>query len=172
VRVAAALVAGQAALCAVIGWVTFGAPEQAPPTASRQVAPLDGGPIGVPPASMAMPRPAAPADTTTSPAPVRPRVSAPAPRPPKVQAPARSRSTTAAEEPPTTLAGDSAQPPEPPTPSPHPEMSGTEAPMLPPVQENVIEGDPCDPPGDRGRTAEGVDMLCVRDGDGASWQIN
>ena len=40
VRVAVALVTGQAALCAVIGWMTFGSPDPAPPRATRPVAPL------------------------------------------------------------------------------------------------------------------------------------
>ena len=57
VRVAVALVAGQAALCAVIGWVTFGAAEPGTPADTRQVDPLAGPPVVVPTARPGAVRP-------------------------------------------------------------------------------------------------------------------
>jgi hypothetical protein len=41
------------------------------------------------------------------------------------------------------------------------------------VQQEVVAGEPCDPPGALGETVDDVEVSCVRGPDGRpSWQIN
>ncbi len=173
VRVAAALVAGQAALCAVIGWVTFGTPDAAPPSAARPADPPAARSIVVPTVSMALPVPAAPAATTTAgTATTRPKAPTRAPKPPRpATTPPRAR-TTSVPVPPTTPATPvfTAEPTAAP---PAADVGATAAPTSPEVQKPVVVGEPCDPPGASGRTADDVDVRCVRGDDGPPrWQIN
>ena len=171
-RVAVALLVGQALLCAVIGWLNFG-PSQAhrgkaspvdPPMAAPPfVAPLPSVPQPLSaPAETARPAPArtsAKVKASTSPA---KRSPAPPPEPEfpqPVNGPSRSPSTTprAPAAPPETpgLTTD------PPLPSPRDD-----------VQAPVKVGDKCDPEDARGRTATGTPVRCVRDDDGdLRWEI-
>jgi hypothetical protein len=188
VRVAAALVAGQAALCAVIGYVTLGGPPTRGPEAAPRV-----DPVAIPP--LVVPAPTVPpplSRTTVAPAPplvarsttARPRtIARPKQRPelsptPPSQAPpgilvASSDPGPVPPIPPVT--------PVPPTPTPAPStesaISESPAPVPPPLppssatQPPVTVGDTCDPADGPGRSADGTAVLCVPGNDGvARWQ--
>ena len=183
VRVAVALVAGQAALCAVIGWITLGGPHTAGLPAPN---PLAGGPLVVPPLTVA---PAPPTSVPTAPrTSVRPAPTSapPAPLPPPVIVPAGATST----RPPTSTAR---QRPLPITPTPIPvttaktfppvaptvlaspsgtNLAPTPTPTASDIQRGVVVGDPCDPVGAAGTTVDGTPVLCVLGDDGVQrWQI-
>jgi hypothetical protein len=165
VRVAVALVTGQAALCAVIGWVTFG-PSAAKPDAANakplntqiQLAPMPTLPAGVPPAP---PGPAA------SPVPSSPRAS-------RSSRPVVTRTTTkpaADKHRPVIATGQT--PPEPPPASPNPGLAAPSPPAPSGVQSPVVVGRPCDPDGAKGLTLDLIELVCVLDRDGdLVWQIN
>jgi hypothetical protein len=183
VRVAVALVAGQAALCAVIGWVTLGGPHTAGLPAPN---PLAGGPLVVPPLTVA---PAPPTSVPTAPrTSVRPAPTSapPAPLPPPVIVPAGATST----RPPTSTAPQP-HPPIPPAPMPvtaaktppvaptvlaspssDSNLAPTPTPTASDIQQGVVVGDPCDPVGAAGTTVDGTPVLCVLGDDGVQrWQI-
>lgn len=162
-RLAVALVAGQAALCAVIGWVTFGPSEPAPKASGAQTL---SGPIvfptpTLPPVLVAPAPPRAPASKGSSPRASR------SSRPPT----SRATSEPAAEKPQPVMATD--QSPIVPMP-PDPDLAATPPPS--PIQEvqfPVVQGTPCDPEGAKGLTDKDVDLQCVKDHDGdLRWQIN
>ena len=162
-RLAVALVAGQVALCAVIGWVTFG-PSDPPPKASG--AQTLTGPI-------VFPTPTLP-PLLVPPAPPRASVSKESPRPARSSKSPSSRPTSkpAEDKPKPVMAVDeTAVPPEPPK---GPDLAAT----LPPspideVQSPVVVGRPCDPKGAKGRTRDDVELRCAVDDDGdLVWQIN
>lgn len=169
VRVATALVTGQALLCAVIGWVTFGPSEQ-PPRASAPVGSLAGPQPslelpGLPPAAL-------PAPTVKSPVPSR---SARRTEPPSTlsgtrPSPSRKPSTPARP------ARTSDQPLLDPAPGDSPVLTvPAPNPMLTPAPTEspvVVEG-ACEPEGARGETAAGVELSCARRQDGSLvWLIN
>jgi hypothetical protein len=167
VRVAVALVAGQATLCAVIGWVTFGPPEPAPQAAG--VNPLTS-PIELPTSSLPLPplpMPPAPPDASMS------KAAPLSPRAPRSSKPATSRATSkpAAEEPRPIIATDEVPPEPPPT---SPTLNLTPPPSaVDEVQFPVVEGAPCSPEGAQGLTSEQVELRCEKDDDGdLVWQIN
>jgi hypothetical protein len=165
VRVAVALATGQAALCAVIGWVTFGSPDPAPSRATRPVAP----PIVMPTAGMGLPVSAAPV-LTTSAVRSRPKTSTRAPKPPRpATTPSARVTTTTAPRPLVAPSQHSTGPVTLPT-TGDPATSPTPTPSE--VQEGVVPGEPCDPPGAVGRTIDDVEVHCKRAGDIAIWQIN
>lgn len=183
VRVAIALATGQALLCGVIGWVTFGPPETGP-RAAAPVEPLIRHSPVVPAVSLP---PTVRTSTTAGPDPVAtsrtPRARASSTRPPKPLA-APPAGTTTATTPPTTPAAPADDPPAdpviaPPEPAPEPTLTSTRPGLVGPsvpdetVQGPVEVGDRCKPAGARGLTADDRRVRCVRDDDGdLRWQIN
>jgi hypothetical protein len=170
VSVAAALVAGQAVLCAVIGWVTFGGSGQAHSIARAE--PDLGPALVVPPASVAPVMPAAPGRKRVPTLSSSPAVSSP----------------TASEEVPVVLAAPpaetpspaqsptSAVPPQPPTAtSPAPTGNPARATPLPTdsaVVTGVELGDVCELENADGRTKADVLVRCLRDKAGLLvWQL-
>lgn len=157
--VATALIASQAVLCAVIGWVTFGSKEPAH-SQPRAAEPLLGPPIVVPPASVA--------PVTTPPAlgPVKPdRTTGSLPK--QSLAPIRSSAAAQARRAEPTLA---------PAPSTsarigadlvHPATPSASA-----VQTGAEVGEKCDPEDADGVTTDGIAVRCLPDEDGnLVWQI-
>lgn len=178
VRMAVALVVGQAMLCALIGWLTLGR-HRAEPTR--------------PPGSSVVDQLAIPALTSAAP-PSRGTISATALSRPTSAAPRRAapaRTTVTADVPPPAVppAGDPqpinappddpVAPPMPPPPSPSRTQTpapsaATPSPTTSPevVQEPVRVGDECRPLGAYGRTAEGDPVRCLRDWrHGPRWKI-
>jgi hypothetical protein len=174
VRVATALVAGQALLCAVIGWVTIGPPD-AGPRAARTVEPLAAPPV-VP--SLAGPAPAPPRvspppDSAQTPSPRGSRARSSASRAPAP--PRRTRATTKPAPPPDESPTLVIAPPEPgeTRTTPDPGIIGTVAPSpVETVQGPVTVGEECEPEGAPGITADDRKVRCVRNDDGdLRWQI-
>ena len=166
-----ALVAGQAALCAVIGWMTFG-PSETKPQAVRAADP-PGEPVVLPTASTWMP----PLHVPPAPTSAGKSAAAPAPRVSRSARPAKVRRTSAPtrEKPRTVMAPEeSKQIPSEPA-APNPELASPVPPVPPSagaVQRPVVVGERCQPEGAPGRTADDVELKCVRDRDGALvWQI-
>jgi hypothetical protein len=172
VRVAVVLIAGQAALCAVIGYVTLGGPFLHKSTAARQADPLAAGPIEVPPAVMA--------SAPTSAAPVPPPVSvSPSNKTSRSAGDAGSAAQAEgqrrqAEVPPSLVSAplgptSKGLPPQAPTTAPSPSggnQLATPSASATNIQHNVNVGDPCNPLGADGQTAEGTAVTCLRDVDG------
>ena len=170
-----ALAAGQALLCAVIGWLTFGSgpagSHPAPP--SQPADPLAAPPLVMPTASMALPPTSAPA-TTSAP---RSRAAAPvrSSRPARPPAPPRVPQRTRTEPPAVTIAApDDTAEPQPPAAAPEPDPAATPVPSSSAdVQLSVTVGDACEPPGALGITDDDVALICVPGPDGRPvWQIN
>jgi hypothetical protein len=175
VRVAVALAAGQALLCAVIGWLTFGSgpagshSAQPSPPANKLAAP----PLVMPTASMALPPTPAPA-TTHAP---RSRAATPARsiRPGRPPAQPHAPQRTRTEPPPEIMAvPDDTPTPQPPAAAPEPDPAATPAPSgSGEVQPSATVGGACDPPGALGITDDDVAVTCVPGPDGRPvWQIN
>lgn len=179
VRVAAALVAGQVLLGAVIGWVTFGESSPTPQAAGRIEPPA--APLPVVPPETSGPGPAV---TVPPEPPVRPGASPSRVRSTKRPAggparPARTRTTAPAPQPPA-----EEPPPQlvislPPSPTVLPSGGPGRGRRTPPpapspsVQGPVRVGDRCEPEGAAGRTADDRPVLCARGDDGElRWQIN
>ncbi|MCY1140432.1 hypothetical protein OWR29_20740 [Actinoplanes sp. Pm04-4] len=184
VRMAVALVVGQALLCALIGWLTLGQSRSEPPgTPGSVVDQLAAPPPANPPPPSArtaiapattQARKPAPVATTTRPVPRRAVTSSAVPSRPPAQPPA-SR-----EPEPILIPAPKSPAPEPPAPSPPAvtpmptTTSATPAPSPTPdlVREPVEVGDECRPAGAYGRTAEGVLVRCVREwGHRPRWKI-
>jgi hypothetical protein len=182
--VATALVVVQAALCGVIGWVTFG-PSPARPHEQSTTAPLAVAPIRGSTPSIARP------DTSTAPAtPARkkkalPRPSSHTPVPPPgedvraqpliddvgAQPPADDVGPQPpVDAPPSTVIA----PPVDPQPAPDPVDSSAGSPVpAESTQGPVVKGQPCEPEGEVGVTAEDELLHCQRDADGQlRWLIN
>jgi hypothetical protein len=165
VRVAAALVAAQALLCGVIGWVTFGARHPHHPTAVPTVEPLAGKPLLIPPPVIAPPAPPRPPRPSAS-ASTRKKVDAPPPSSPR---PARRTRSS-------------------PPPEPVPEVRSSPAAQVSPSQQTALlptalpDGvvqspvkilDGCAPVNAKGLTADGISVTCRQAADGTlRWQIN
>jgi hypothetical protein len=179
VRVATALVAGQALLCAVIGWVTFGPPPEPGPRAAAPIEPLLTPPVVTPTVSLPAPAPASVAPEPASPTrsrSVRTKVSSRSPEAPR--SPASPPAPTVGEAPPSLVIAPP-QPDETRTPTPQPDgtrpgLIGTVAPApTETVQGPVKAGERCAPEGARGVTADDRSLRCVLDDDGdLRWQIN
>lgn len=160
VIVAVALVTGQALLCAIIGFVTFGSPGDAAPSADAAGPRLAGPPIVVSPTGAPSPsRSAASKKRSTSRSTAAIRQRSPAPT-----APAARRSPTRPAAPPST--GIVPVVPAPPAPS------GS---LLPPIdlfpRPSAESDDPeapavanarCDDEGATSETADGQAVRCVR----------
>jgi hypothetical protein len=165
VTVATALVASQAVLCAVIGWITFGGHDQPAHSNARAAEPVLGPPIVVPPASVAPVESPAPSSQHHSPA----RNASSTPRP--TSAPARTVGPPAA---PSRTVATTGIAPKPPVATPtgagkalRPTPSASE------VQGNAEVGKKCDPEDANGVTADDIAVRCVRDSDGnLVWQID
>ena len=153
VVVAVALVTGQALLCAVIGFVTFGDHGRPAPAGPRAAEPLAGPPVAVPApvlpepsATSRAPRKRGKAHVSSSARPARPATTSPVPR----------RSSGApAPEPAVTSPAATAPAPEPPSPISLVPAEPVEESDPPPVL-----GEPCDDEGATGRTAEGRAVRC------------
>ena len=158
-RLAVALVVGQALLCAVIGWMTLGSPRSEPARPSG-TAVVDA--MGAPPSPPSPPPAVHTSRVLAAPATqARKATSAPAPH-----RPTSTRATRTASPSPTPSPVPIGAPPDDPAMAP-PEPSPPSSPSSPSpsdeVQEPVREGDECRPAGARGRTAEGEDVRCVRE---------
>jgi hypothetical protein len=169
VRTAVALVIGQALLCAVIGWLTFGRPFAAGPggdsaTIDRMAAPPPI--VPVPTATASTPAPStgssAPAHTVTGAGhhlPPPPPQSGPAGEAPPLPA-AQTTGPEVLPEPSTEIATGI------PAPTTQSLVPPPVSPPLPPaptaatVQQPVVVGGRCGPPGAYGRTADGIDVRC------------
>ncbi|MDY7088464.1 MAG: hypothetical protein SYR96_25585 [Actinomycetota bacterium] len=187
VRMAVALVVGQAMLCALIGWLTLGR-HRAEPARPPRSSVVDQ--LAIPPLTSAAPPPSRGAISATAlprPASAAPRRAAPARStadalpPPVVPATGAPQPINAPPDDPQ-VAPPSPPPPPPPLPSsprtripltPVPSVA-TPTPSTSPevVQEPVRVGDECRPLGAYGRTGEGDLVRCLPDGrDEPRWKI-
>jgi hypothetical protein len=169
VRMAVALVAGQAALCAVIGWVTFGAghPDR-PGNAAQAVDPLADPPQIEPPATAA---PAPPGSATVPPAPPAAKASTSTRASSHPAAPKPHRSTPARAAP-VPAPRQSAAAPRPSPPGGQAELQHP-SPAPTGTQSGAVLGEPCDPVGAPGLTVDHIVLHCILGIDGnQSWQIN
>ena len=166
VTIAGALIASQAVLCAVIGWVTFGGHDHSGGSSARAAEPNLGPALVVPPVSVA---PVLPTPSTHRPShlagavPTATATSTPAWKPPRVRStiPRSPTASPAAPKPPPATAPAKGSVVVLPTPS------ATE------VQGNVVIGEKCSPEGADGVTAADVAVRCVADKDGdLIWQID
>jgi hypothetical protein len=177
VRVAAALIAGQAALCAVIGYLTLGGPHlHKGSSAPAAPDPLAGAPLVVPPPQIPPPSsdaaPKQPPDSTS-----RSSVAASAGRPSRSAAPEQQRILAAEPSPPSATSPAAASPPAiasvPPS-APSPSVGDQFAspnPTNTDIQRDVEVGDSCSPLGADGLTADGTAVRCLRGADGQlRWQ--
>ena len=181
VRLAVALVIGQALLCALIGWLTLGHDRSEPQRPGSPVDQLAAPPlVPAPPATVARSaavvskqsrrpssavadRPRATAVGTAAP---RPTAATPTPTPTTNSAAAPTRSPVPIGSPPADPAPPPMVPPLPPTPSASasskvPPQGDAE---LPEVQEPVEAGARCRPLYAFGRTEEGNLVRCLRKG--------
>jgi hypothetical protein len=162
VRMAVALVAGQAVLCAVIGWVTFGAGHPHRPSAAPTVEPLAVKPLVIPP-PVIVPPPRPPRSSAAPSTGRKASTAVSSERSSSTPTPRPSSSRPAAARP----AAGRAATPDPPAlvvPSPAPDDV---------VQSPVTVPDVCDPVDARGLTADGVSVTCVVGRDGVlRWQLS
>jgi hypothetical protein len=163
VRVAVALVAGQAVLCAVIGWVTFGSGHTHRTGPVPSVEPLAAKPLVIPPPAVVPP-----------------------PKPPRSSATpsAGKKDTTSASSSPRSSTGQPHAAPasvaettrSPGRPSPPPEEPALTQPS--PSSDDEVQSpvkllDACDPVDALGLTVAGLSLRCVKGADGSlHWQIN
>jgi hypothetical protein len=174
VRVAVALVAGQAALCAGIGYLTLGGAHQHSHASPGAADPLAAGPLVVPPVQIMPPSAGSAAPRPPSASTTRTTATTPATRPPPAAGSDRQR---AAAEPPSSPLADPATAPMPP-PVPTKTIAPTGPQFLTPepsdsgVQQDVKLGDVCSPVGADGLTTDDQKVRCVRDADGQlRWQL-
>jgi hypothetical protein len=165
VRVAVALVAGQAALCAVLGYLTFGAgpsTTSAPDRAAEARAPAV-----MPTASLAVPvAPMPPVPGTSASTRSTPQRKSRTVVGAKAEPSPRKKATRQAEEPPRTIiAPDDGADPAPQPTGPKPTGGATATPGDELSGPKKV-GDPCDTEGLLGLTAEGKPVRCTRDDDG------
>jgi hypothetical protein len=162
VRVAVVLVAGQALLCGIIGFVTFGGHDAAPRprlTAPQLAAPPIVVPTPSPGPASELARGATPGSVRLTRAgwPTSPPTSAAVRRPTRTISPSVTVTVPAA-----------------PAPPPVPSGTPTDRSLLsPPTSGGPVEdapvpvaGEPCDDEGATGRTADGKAVRCERDRDG------
>jgi hypothetical protein len=178
--VATALLVGQALLCALIGWLTFGATRDSAGRAPAPVDPLAGAPVVIPRPNVPPPEPPPVPPPTSAPATAKATATSIEPSKSSSSRPAPSRSTPPPRPPgaallvPPRLASTRAATPTPPT-DPGKTIDPRVAPPTPApaVQEPVVAGEPCDPAGALGRTADGVLLVCFRDSDGTlRWRVS
>jgi hypothetical protein len=171
VRLAGALVAGQALLCAVIGWLTFGPPDAAEETAAPVQPVAAPPPLVIPSITVALPPTPPPSTRATTEEPPNPPPrarSSRSPRQPVAPKPAGRQVDTG--EPGTPVVA----PPVEPAPAPSPDVNATPTPSeSAEVQGPVVAGEPCEPEGAPGVTDDEVALRCVRADDGQlRWEIN
>jgi hypothetical protein len=175
VRVAAGLVAGQAVLCAVIGYVTLNNPVSHATNGAGIIAPLAAGPIALTPPAVRPPSPTTVTPATTRSTPPRPPAATgsrhrtdvtPAPTP-----------TPTAEPQPDVLVGTSdpsggasSNPTVAPTSTAAPEVPSTasstdQAPSPPVTQLSVTIGDTCAPIDAPGVATDGSAVRCALESD-------
>ncbi|WP_250001868.1 hypothetical protein [Actinoplanes sp. M2I2] len=197
VRMAVALVIGQAMLCALIGWLTFGrgASEPVRSPGSSVVDQLAAPPLTEPArpspraAIVATTRAREPVPASARPASRRSTAATVAPSPPATTVttpattaptPATTAPTTPATQEPVSLVPPAAPELDTPAPSPSavsPSLSPTSATPSPGassalVRQPVRAGDECRPVGAYGRTAKGEPVRCVREwGHRPRWKI-
>jgi hypothetical protein len=182
VVVAVALVTGQALLCGIIGFVTFGDRGGAPPGGGAAEPQIAGPPVVLPPSSEP------PADEPAE----RPEPGSS--KPVRTERPTSPPGTAAGRGSATRAAGPSRTTPAPvapePPPVPVPSTSPTDRELLPPatpapgddapgndapgddVPEPVVEKEPCDEAGATGATPEGKIVRCERDRNGElRWRL-
>lgn len=169
VTVAVALVVGQALLCGIIGFVTFGGKSEVRP-APRAVEPrLAGPPRVVPPPGVPPPSSAAPTGKRTPVRATSTHRSLPAPPPART----RSRATSKPSRPPAVTPPSASSAPPAPAISPpvallptSPAAGDDESPDPP------VAGQSCDDEDATGKTAEGKSVRCERDRDGdLRWRL-
>jgi hypothetical protein len=183
VRVAAALVAGQALLCGIIGFVTFDDPVPAQPAARAADPRLDGPPLGGPrldePGAGGSPGPRSDVPSSGGPsgsAAAHRRLSREATSRPVTRTPRPTGVRTAPAPPAGVPAPPGAGPGVPAPPAPPPVTSPPAA-LLPSAGDEVpapVEvGERCDEVGATGHTAAGRPVRCVRghDGDLRWWPV-
>jgi hypothetical protein len=159
VRVAVALILGQAVLCAVIGWVTFGSGHAQPRGPVPTTEPLAGKPLVIPP-PVVVPPPRPPQPSAEPSVSKKVRRASPSERP--STRPSSSPTTTPARSPVRQA-----------SPTGQPALALPTPPTAGPVQSPVKVLDVCAPADAIGLTAEGVSVTCVLGGDGTlRWQIN
>ena len=162
--IATALIASQAVLCAVIGWVTFGGKEQSGGSAARAAEPKLGPALVVPPVSVApvIPVPSShqsPKPSASSSATIKPSRSTPPPVKATLPRSHPAETTAVPPKPPATGPADGA-------------VVARPTPSASEVQGNVVIGDECDPEGADGVTAIDIAVTCLPDHDGdLIWQI-
>ncbi|GAA3339980.1 hypothetical protein GCM10020358_25800 [Amorphoplanes nipponensis] len=165
VRVAVALVIGQALLCGIIGFLTFGGRGEPAPGARAAEPQLAGPPL-------VAPAPSVPPDGDR-PERRKPGVA----RTSRTQRPAAPPASAAVRNSATRLIGPSPTVPPPPAaapvPPPTPTTSPTDRSLLPPSSPVSgddppvpVVGEPCEEEGATGRTADGKAVRCERDPDG------
>ena len=169
VRVAVALVTGQALLCGVIGFVTFGGRSAEPPGARESAPQLAGPPIVVPVPSTPPPseRAERPAFSTV------PRTRTQRPTTPPTSVAVRSSAPRSSG--PTRTVSVPPAPPAPPKPAP----SSTDRALLPPSSPVSGDDEPVPVPDERcdtedatGRTDRGKAVRCEPDRDGdLRWRL-
>jgi hypothetical protein len=180
VRVAAALVAGQAVLCAVIGYVTLGGHATRDTNAARTDNPLAAHPF-------VRPAPAPPSPTTAAPkqpAAAKSTIGRPAATARSRRSPELTPTPPAAESPPDVLVAPAGPPTGPTTPTGPPTTPSPDAtsstgqsgqppspPASLPTQESVTVGESCAPVDAPGVTTDGIVAHCVSSDDGVlRWQ--
>jgi hypothetical protein len=169
VRVAVALVTGQALLCGTIGFVTFGGRYDREPGARAAEPQLAGPPIVVP--STNSPPPSERAEQPVSASTEQTRTE----RPTSPPAPASVRSSTTRSISPSRTSTVPVAPVPPPTPT----TSPTDRALLPPSSPasgddppTPVVDEPCDDAGATGRTADGKAVRCERDRHGdLRWRL-
>jgi hypothetical protein len=159
VRVAVALVLGQALLCALIGWLTFGSGHAHPRGPVPTSEPLAGKPLVIPP-PVVVPPPRPPRPSAEPSVTKKVRTASPSERP-STRPPSSPTSTPARS--PVRQASPTGQP----------ALALPTPPTADPVQSPVKVLDVCAPEDAIGLTAEGVPVTCVLGRDGnLRWQIN
>jgi hypothetical protein len=161
VRVAVALVTGQALLCGIIGFVTFGDRSEPAPGARAAEPQLAGPPLvlPVPSAPLEGDRPERRKPGVAKTGRTQRTVEPPA------SAPVRNAATRVLTPSPTAPAA----PPAPPSPPPVPATTPTDRSLVPPSAPSddgppvPVAGEPCEQEGATGTTADGKAVLCRRD---------
>ena len=173
VRIALALVTGQALLCAVIGWVTFGTPDDRRSGPRGPITTLTDPPFALPQLPAAAPsgspstaRPRRSAGSVDR-SPVRSTARATRSARPPASVRARPRPVTPSAATPSTARPTKSSLPAAPPADPEPSGGGVgfEAP--------VVVGQRCDRRGELELTEDGVEVRCTRDRAGVlRWQID
>lgn len=170
---ATALIAGQAVLCAVIGWVTFGGADQARST-TRAAGPDFGPALVVPPAGVTPVLTSAPGRPHSQPAVAGSRASAVPPSPPAPDAAGGTVTPSRTSAPVRTSTSSAARPPAPvPTASPTDgNLVLTPSPSGSGVQTGVVIGEKCGPEKADGLTVLSVAVRCLPEQRGdLVWQV-